>query len=106
MVSVEAQRPPGRHHRPAPPMSNGDWVRFGLRGVGQTLITVGLVILLFVVYELWVTNIFAHAKQVKVHNQLEQEWAKGDDPLVTGRLGLPGGKQSTIPIGTGIANMD
>jgi sortase A len=93
------------HHGSAPVTSRGDWVRFGLRGTGQTLITCGLVILLFVVYELWVTNIFAHEKQSRVHNQLEKEWAHGDDPLVGGRLKLPGGKQSTIPVGTGIANL-
>jgi sortase A len=111
-VSVQdppAAPPPGpraRHYRQNPNPSTADWVRFGLRGVGQTLISAGLVILLFVVYELWVTNIFAHAKQVKAHNQLEKEWARGDDPLVrTGRLTLPGGKQSTIPIGAGIANL-
>jgi len=86
-------------------MTGGDWVRFGLRGIGQTLITAGVVILLFVVYELWVTNIFAHEQQVKVHNQLEREWAEGTDPLVTGKLTLPGGKQGVIPTGTGIANL-
>jgi len=86
-------------------MTGGDWVRFGLRGIGQTFITAGVVILLFVVYELWVTNIFAHEQQVKVHNKLEKEWAEGTDPLVTGKLTLPGGKQGVIPTGTGIANL-
>jgi sortase A len=86
-------------------VSGADWVRFGLRGVGQTLISIGMVILLFVVYELWITNIFAHEKQVKVRSALQKEWAQGDDPLVTGKLTLPGGKQSTIPIGVGIANL-
>jgi sortase A len=84
--------------------STGDWVRFGLRGLGQTLITAGLVVLLFVAYELWITNIFAHEKQVKVHTALEKQWAAGDDPLVP-KLALPGDKQSTIPLGTGIANI-
>ena len=93
------------HHRSKPDPSAGDWVRFGLRGTGQTLITAGLVVLLFVVYELWVTYIFAHEKQSKVRSALEKEWAKGDDPLVIGRLPLPGGKQTTIPVGTGIANI-
>lgn len=103
--AVDGEAPAGRHYRSAPRNTRADWVRFGLRGVGQTLITLGLVILLFVVYELWVTNIFAHAEQARVHNQLAQEWAKGDDPLMQGRLDLPGGKQSTIPIGVGIANL-
>jgi sortase A len=40
-------------------------VRTALRGVGQTLITAGVIILLFVVYELWVTGLYAaHAQAV------------------------------------------
>jgi sortase A len=52
-----------------------------------------------------VTNIFAHAEQVKVHNQLEKEWAEGTDPLDPGKLTLPGSKQGVIATGTGIANL-
>jgi sortase A len=81
-----------------PPVAAGDRVRFVLRGVGQTLITGGLVVLLFVVYEVWITNIFAHRQQVRVHNALEQAWADGVDPL-------NGGDPSAIPLGTGIANL-
>jgi sortase A len=85
--------PPGR-----PPMSTGDKVRFVLRGIGQTLITLGLVVLLFVVYEVWVTNLFAAREQSKVTQALKQEWKKGEDPL----LPLPGSKDPSIPLGTGI----
>ena len=52
-----------------------------LRGIGQTLVTLGLVVLLFVVYEVWITNIFAHQAQHKVHSALENAWADGVDPL-------------------------
>lgn len=114
-MTIDEQEPPeeqgsvrtgGRHSRPDAGMSRADMVRLGLRGTGQTLITAGVIVLLFVVYELWVTNIFAHEKQTKVHNALEKEWAQGDDPLVTGgKLNLPGGKQGTIPTGSGIANL-
>jgi sortase A len=115
-MSIDDQGPPteriaviregGRHARADAGMSRADRVRLGLRGTGQTLITAGLVVLLFVVYELWVTNIFAHEKQHKAHSALEQEWANGDDPLVTGgSLNLPGAKQGTIPAGIGIANL-
>jgi sortase A len=76
----------------------GDRVRFALRGIGQTLITLGLVVLLFVVYEVWITNLFAHAAQHKVHTALENAWADGVDPLGTGN-------PSGIPLGTGIANL-
>jgi sortase A len=85
--------PPNPHHS-----SVGDKVRFVLRGIGQTLITLGLVVLLFAVYEVWITNIFAHREQVKVYNALHQEWLNGVDPL-----SLPGNKLSSIPLGSGIA---
>jgi sortase A len=79
-------------------MSAGDKVRFVLRGIGQTLITLGLVVLLFAVYEVWITNIFAHRAQAKVYNALQEEWRNGKDPLA-----LPPNKISTIPLGSGIA---
>ena len=90
--------PPASPAPQRPPVTGGDRVRFVLRGVGQTLITLGLVVLLFVVYEVWITNIFAHRAQSKVTSALEHEWASGKDPL----LPLPGSTDPTIPLGTGI----
>jgi sortase A len=85
--------------RPLPPRRRvGETIRAVLRGIGQTLVTLGLVVLLFVVYEVWVTNIFAHEAQHKVHTALENAWAVGVDPL-------PGSGTSGIPLGTGIANL-
>jgi sortase A len=75
-------------------------VRFGLRGIGQVLITLGLVLLLLVFYEVYVTNIYAHRKQVTVHKVLESQWSAGQDPLA-----LPTGSSATIPAGAGIANL-
>jgi sortase A len=84
----------------------GDRVRTILRGTGQTLITFGVVLLLFVVYEVWVSNIFAHREQAKVHRQLAQAWEQGQDPLHSqDRLNLPSGKQVIIPAGVGFANL-
>jgi sortase A len=77
-----------------------DTFGFVLRGIGQTLITLGLVVLLFAVYEVWVTNIFAHRRQAKVTHQVEQEWAQGTDPL----LQLPSGKLKAHT-GDGIAQL-
>ena len=83
-----------------------DIVLLVLRGIGQTLITCGLVILLFVVYEVWVSNIFADAKQSAVHKTFEQQIVNGDNPLVGAtQAALPGSQQATIPTGTGIANI-
>jgi len=45
-----------------------------LRGVGQTLITLGLVILLFCVYELYFTGLETRAEQRKGKVELLQEW--------------------------------
>jgi sortase A len=91
--------PPAAAPAEKPRMSAGDKVRFVLRGIGQTLITLGVVVLLFVVYEVWITNIYAHRAQSKVANALKKEWAKGDDPLAA----LPGGGAHAIPLGSGIA---
>ena len=66
-----------------------------LRGVGQTLITAGVVILLFCVYELWVTNIYTAREQQALGDELRQSWAHGTDPLA------PSLKK--VPLGEGIA---
>jgi sortase A len=92
---------------PARPVTTtGDRIRTGIRGLGQLLITLGVVLLLFVVYEVWVSNIYAHQRQDKVHAQFQQNVAKGADPLKgQDRLNLPSGKQVVIPAGQGFANL-
>lgn len=69
--------------------------RAALRGIGQTLITAGMVILLFCVYELWITNIYTAREQRALDDQLQQSWAAGRDPLA------PSLKK--VPLGEGIA---
>jgi sortase A len=89
-----------------PRRSRGDVVRTFVRGVGQALITLGLVLLLFVVYEVWVSNFFANRKQDQVHKQFAQAIQRGQDPLRgEDRLNLPSGKQLVIPVGEGFANL-
>lgn len=90
--SPEAPRP-GKS-----PMSVGDKVRFVLRGIGQTLITLGLIVLLFVVYEVWITNIWADRNNSHNISVLKKEWTAGKDPL----LPLPGAKDPAIPVGKGL----
>ena len=65
---------------PAPPRrrTGGDLVRTVLRGVGQTLITLGVVVLLFVVYEVYVTDLFGHQKQAAATSAVDQVWAKAE----------------------------
>jgi sortase (surface protein transpeptidase) len=68
-----------------------DPIRTAARGIGQTLITLGLVTLLFVGYELWVTDILSAREQDKLSEQLQDEW--GDLPTV-GEPGSPTGSST------------
>lgn len=56
----------------------GDVVRTVLRGVGQTLITLGVIVLLFVVYEVYVTDVFGHQKQAAATTAVDQVWAEAE----------------------------
>jgi sortase A len=64
-----------------------------VRGVGQLLLTVGFVLLLFVVYELYVTDILAGQAQDELTDQLHDEWddaAAGPTPApITPEVGEP-----------------
>ncbi len=71
---------PGGHG--TPPRRRRDWGRTLARGIGQTLITFGLVALLFVGYELWVTDILAAQDQEQLSQEIHEEWA-ADTPTVT-----------------------
>jgi sortase A len=68
-----------------------------LRGVGQTLITFGLVILLFCAYELWATNLYTSKQQSALGSQLHRAWDEGKDPLA------PTATRKGVEIGAGIA---
>jgi sortase A len=61
-----------------------------VRGLGQTLITAGLVILLFVAYELWWTGLTTRRDQHKLLTTLRNEWSHGQ-------------KIANPPLGSGIA---
>jgi sortase A len=77
--AVDLDNPPGETRAAAPPRRR-DVGRTLARGLGQTLITFGLVALLFVVYELWVTDIFAAQEQNHLSEQIHEQWA--DAPTV------------------------
>ena len=77
--------------------SVGDAVRTALRGVGQVLITVGLVLLLFCVYELEVTNLVTNREQKRLHTEIERTWAK--PPTAT----APGLRPVAVELGSAFA---
>lgn len=69
-----------------------------LRGLGQTLITMGVVILLFVAYELWFTGIETSREQDRLTTAIEEDWGHG--------LGAYTSQEDLlrpIPIGSGVA---
>lgn len=45
------------------------------RGIGQLLITFGVIVLLFVAYELWFTNLYTNAQQHALAKQLQRQWS-------------------------------
>jgi sortase A len=54
--------------------TGGDGWRMAARGLGQLLITAGVVILLFVGYELWFTGFYTQRQQNRIDHQLQQQW--------------------------------
>ena len=49
-----------------------------LRGFGELLITLGVVVLLFVVYELYVTDLFGERKQAQATTAVDRVWAQAE----------------------------
>ncbi|MCZ7432490.1 class E sortase [Streptomyces sp. WMMC1477] len=49
------------------------------RGVGEVFITCGMLLLLFVVYQLWWTNIQAGFQTERAANRLEEKWRSEDE---------------------------
>jgi sortase A len=78
----------------------GDGWRMVVRGFGQFLITAGIVILLFVVYELWITGLYTKHWQSSHLKQLEQSWAPGHDGFEISKVDP---KLGHVPLGSGIA---
>lgn len=47
------------------------------RAIGEVFITTGVLMLLFVTYQLWWTNVRAHAQADKAASNLQNDWANG-----------------------------
>jgi sortase (surface protein transpeptidase) len=72
-----------------------------VRGLGQSLLTVGLVAVLFVVYQLFVTDLINDRRQDALNDELRTEWNQG-------RAWAPpaGGRPATaaeVPVGAAFA---
>ncbi|MEO6204600.1 MAG: class E sortase [Mycobacteriales bacterium] len=73
----------------------GDAARSVLRGVGETLITVGVIVLLFCVYELTYTGVYTEQQQSRLGADLRHDWA---EPAATPQQSL-----TRVPLGHGMA---
>jgi sortase A len=74
VVVAGSERPgavPGASPAAAPERSRAAAV---VRGVGEALITLGVLILLFCVYQLFYTNFEANRAQAKIKDSLERDW--------------------------------
>ncbi|HET6910722.1 MAG TPA: class E sortase [Mycobacteriales bacterium] len=67
------------------------------RGFGQLLITAGVVILLFVAYELWFTGYYTQQQQSTLNTQIEKQWTQNAAPDVSTVA------PDKVKIGSGIA---
>lgn len=68
------------------PLRRRDPIGTFARGVGQTLISLGAVVLLFVVYEVYVTDLLGAQKQADAITALEQLWVEAP-PVVAAQSG-------------------
>jgi sortase A len=65
----------GTRHRTGGPM-----IRTIVRGLSQLAITAGAVVLLLVVYEVWVTDLFSDRAQDRVAEDLREDWTSPGTP--------------------------
>jgi sortase A len=73
---------PVHHRRRQGGSGLGDRVRMAVFVLGETLITLGVVVLLFVVYEVYVTDWLSAGKQNDATTELDQRWL--DEPTDPG----------------------
>jgi len=62
------------HRSPVAPRREPLWQRVA-RGAGELLVTAGFVVLLFVVYEVYVTDLLNDRQQDQLSEEIQQQWA-------------------------------
>src|SRR3954465_7412207 len=89
------RRPPVPPRRPVPaqdPAPRDPLWRVLVRGAGELLVTAGLVVLLFVVYEVYVTDLLNDRTQGNLAEQIHDQWeqaAAAPENLVAPAVGQP-----------------
>lgn len=76
---VDSEPPSPRPRARAALGPEPDRIRTWVRTFGEILITLGVVVLLFVVYEVYVTDLISAGKQRDATTALDDRW-RGDDP--------------------------
>ncbi len=59
-------------------------IRAAVSGLGELLITVGLLLLLFVTWQLWWTDVVAGAEQQQIATDLRDSWSDERPAVVAG----------------------
>ncbi len=78
-------------------------VRVAARGVGDLLITLGLVLLLFLVWQLWWTDVAAGRTQSRLTHELQQSWTPDAAPSSTANPTTPGAEDPPLQLREGQA---
>jgi sortase A len=76
----EQGRQRARHRAPRPRRQTGAAAASVVRGFGELLITLGVLLLLFCVYQLFYTNVPAKHAMAKETKKLQQQWKKQGPP--------------------------
>jgi sortase A len=84
-------------HSDLVPLTDGSPIRTTIRTIGEIMITMGLVLLLFAAYEIWGKAAIVSSHQSDLDAQLAEQW--GADPTVAPALPDPGASVSVSPTG-------
>ncbi|MGF1663403.1 MAG: class E sortase [Kineosporiaceae bacterium] len=102
-VTAAPEHGPRRDRRPRRGPSAGDAVRGVVGTFGELSITLGVLLLLFVAWQLWWTDVEANREQDRLADRLEQDWAAGEGtaPAPPAEPAVPGPDE--IPVAAGAA---
>ena len=82
----------------------GDVVRTGVRGLGEIMITLGLILLLFTFYELQVTGLVTAREQGRLSDDLASSWAEPSPSRgQSAGAGTVAAEPTEVALGSGLA---